>query len=210
MQFRQRPHRVGKRQSKWGRRLHAASQWGSRWAGLIGIITALVAAIGTWYQSGITRQHNELSVKPKLRFVHYFEGDGRRNGIYIANVGLGPAEVVGLKLLVAGQHYDLMEKGSHRAVLRAVKANLLCFAESQPVPSFHVQAGAGDLQPLFVSTNKTLFDGCPEKVALTLMHQPFDFEITYRSLYGRAVTEPHTVTIDQNALYSRRPVPEPR
>jgi hypothetical protein len=90
------------------------------------------------YQSGITRQHNELSVKPTLRFVPYLEGDGRRNGIYIANVGLGPAEVTGLKLVVAGQHYDLMEKGSHRTVLRTVKANLFCFAESQPVPGFYV------------------------------------------------------------------------
>jgi hypothetical protein len=208
MRPRWKPRRAGEPQSRWGRRLHAASQWGSRWAGLIGIVTALVATTGTWYQSGIARQHNELSVQPKLRFVPYIEGDGRRNGIYIANVGLGPAEVTGLKLVVAGQHYDLMNKGSHRGVLQAIQANLLCFAESQPVPGFHVKAG--DLEPLFVSANNALFNRCHQLVALALMNQPFEFELAYRSIYGRAFTQVQTVSLDKNAIYSRLPVPEPR
>jgi hypothetical protein len=195
-------------QSKWRHRIEILSQWGSRWAGLIGIVTALIAAIGTWYQGVITREHNELSVKPELRFVPYIGSDLRKSGIYITNVGLGPAKVIALRLKVAGQQYDLMQKGSQRAALRGINANLLCFTESQPVPEFHVKVG--DFEPLFISANKIPLNNCEESVAKTLMSQKFEFDIKYLSMYDREFPRYQEVVVDPDAYSSRWPTPGSR
>jgi hypothetical protein len=53
------------------------------------------------------RKHQQLSVKPNVRVVAYFEGQDRRNGIYITNVGLGPAIIKSVQIIDSTTTYQL-------------------------------------------------------------------------------------------------------
>lgn len=187
------------------RRLHLELQRWSiaarRWSGLIGIAVALVATLGTWYQGALMREHNRLSVAPRLRLVPYLEGEGRRNGLYLENVGLGPAELVALRVTTTERTYDLMQPGSQRAVLQGLHADLRCFAETQPEPGVYVKAGS--TEPLFVATAATAMPGCLWNVANTLMRHALEVEAEYRSMYLQSFTLRQRVRVDANAFTSR-------
>ena len=62
-----------------------------------------VAAAGIALWSGyLTRKHNRLSVRPRLRISHRFRGSTDYYGVRLINAGLGPAIVDGFSLSLDG------------------------------------------------------------------------------------------------------------
>lgn len=49
---------------------------------------SILAAVFTWQQLEIGREHNRLSVAPILHITPYLEGIGGKNGFYMTNEGL--------------------------------------------------------------------------------------------------------------------------
>jgi hypothetical protein len=59
------------------------------------VVAATALSVSVW-QAAITRRHNRLSVRPALFFLWYDSPD--RIGLYLRNVGLGPAQIHSLDL----------------------------------------------------------------------------------------------------------------
>lgn len=60
-------------------------------ASTIALVASILAVVFSWQQNNITKEHNRLSVKPILQLTPMVEGDNKRIGLYLSNVGLGPA-----------------------------------------------------------------------------------------------------------------------
>jgi hypothetical protein len=187
-----------------GRRLLALSNWGNRWSGLIGILVALVAVAGTWYSGLISREHNMLTLKPNIRFAHYLEGEGRKNGIYIFNLGLGPARLTKLSATINGDSYDLLGFGGQRTALKAMGAELYCFLDTPPEVGTILKVG--DEQPLFAKTNAKSPEACSFLVAIALMKQPIELNAEYLSHYDQKLSAHQIIEIDKRAFTDRIPV----
>ncbi len=188
-------------------RLARLSSWGRRWSGLIGIVVAAAAMAGTWYQGFISREHNELSVKPSLRITTYLEGEGGRTGMYLVNSGLGPGELLGLTVSVGDKMYDLLVPGEERRLIRDFGVNLLCFQDTQP------EAGSilkpTEEGPLLVITRAKILPSCDGAIALAFMTRSFEFDMKFQSLYGRVFQVKQAVQIDKRAFLDRLPLPKP-
>ncbi len=63
---------------------------------VMSFIVALCALFFTYYQTKATRKHNHLGVKPYLRFG--WTASDRDEGIWLKNVGLGPAIIKNLRI----------------------------------------------------------------------------------------------------------------
>ena len=69
-------------------------------------ISSLALAISLW-QGWALVEHNRLSVRPHVVSTPHLEGPGARNGLYIVNLGLGPALLGSASISVDGTAYDL-------------------------------------------------------------------------------------------------------
>lgn len=97
-------------------------------AAVLALCISVFAAFFAWKQVEVAQVHNRLSVAPLLHITPYAEGKTGRNGLYVANVGLGPAVITEFSV----KSLDFLASGfeSDRWSELLVKAgiNPLCFA----------------------------------------------------------------------------------
>jgi len=72
-------------------------------------IAALALLVSAWsaYQ---TRKHNRLSVRPRLHLFNALDANERRVGVGVRNVGLGPAQILSVRLYFDGTEFDQSEQ----------------------------------------------------------------------------------------------------
>lgn len=173
-----------------------------RYSGVANFLIAFSAMAATVYQGWLTREHNRLSVKPHIRFAPELEGKGKRNGLYIANVGLGPATLTALEIGVKGQRYNLLVPGGLRAAIKAMNVDLKCFSDIQPEVGTVLKAG--DFEPIIIPSGPVLEpDPCPAIVALTLMNQSIEVYAAYESFYEQKFETRQVIAVDKGALLER-------
>jgi hypothetical protein len=183
------------------RKLIPIADWLRLYSGFFGFVIAVLAMAGTWYQGVIAREHNELSVRPSIRFGHYFEGAGKRNGVYIENFGLGTARITQLSVRINSGTFNLLKTGGARDALRSMGADLYCFLDINPEVGTMLRAGA--TEPLLAGSMSPL---CHLQIARVLAKQPLELHVSYLSPYDKVIEErPQTILIDKGAFDERVP-----
>jgi hypothetical protein len=94
-------------------------------------VLAILVSCGALYvsssQYGVIARHYRLSVKPHVNVIFYLEGGSERNGISIANPGLGPAIIKALSVEVGGKSYSAEGKRLWQNVFRDLTLVPGCF-----------------------------------------------------------------------------------
>jgi hypothetical protein len=155
---------------------------------------ALIISIGALIVSSLeyraVRTHNRLSVKPHVVITFYLEGGGdERNGIYLANPGLGPAIMKALSVEVGGKSYDAMDKQVWKNIFRDLTIIPGCFRQGWAQAGSALKAGE-ELALLTITHAKPpIVDGhsCPIELLKFLKTEGLKVRMQYESMYG----EPH-------------------
>ena len=79
-------------------------------------------------QDAVVERHYRLSVKTHVNVIFYLEGRrDQKNGIYLANRGLGPAVIKAVSVEVGGKSYRASYKHPWRSALRDLNIIANCF-----------------------------------------------------------------------------------
>ncbi len=148
-------------------------------------ITAIglsVLALGTSLWLGwTTLEHNRLSVAPYLIGTPYLEGPDARNGLYLANIGPGPAIINHASISLDGKRHDLSHNVWEDALL-AVELEPMCFSKAWLPPKTAIKSGQEIM--LLAIANDRMELCLLENLKLLTEHQ-VQIHIEYESLYGK-------------------------
>lgn len=162
-------------------------------ASTIALIASILAVIFSWQQNSITKEHNRQSVKPILQLTPMAEGDGKRNGLFLSNVGLGPAIIKKFEVSTKNNNVSGFESDKWDSILTAANVKADCFATAWPTNNATVQVD-GEV-PLLSITNSDNHDKClPEMIGL-VGGDEIQVKITYQSIYGDTFVENATTAI---------------
>jgi hypothetical protein len=157
--------------------------WG--WLGRnAGPIIALAAAGFTWWQASIARNHNRLSVRPKLTLYAMTDNVGAGEGllqIELQNAGLGPAIVVGYRAWLDGNEMEASVPAVSSALRQFFRHHLYRVENVFSLKGYHA-IRPGDKITLL----RTIFsqrDGFTANDALDQARDRMTAEVEYESLY---------------------------
>jgi hypothetical protein len=179
------------------KRSHRIKRWFSTAAGRMGpwiAILAFIISIGSltiasWQYRAVTR-HYRLSVRPHVVITFPLEGGtGERNGIYLANPGLGPAIIKALSVEVGGKSYDAAEQRVWKNIFRDLGLVLGCFRQGWAPVGTAIKPG-DEIGLLTVTHAKPpVVDGrsCHIELLKFLRAEGLKVHMQYESMYG----EPH-------------------
>ncbi|WP_312244293.1 hypothetical protein [Stutzerimonas nitrititolerans] len=143
------------------------------------LVSVLALCISLW-QGVVAREHNRLSVSPKLIGTPALEGKGGKNGLYLSNVGLGPAIVQQAKLVVNEREFDFT-KNPWPEILSVVGVERLCFSTSWlPVGSTVKSQEVVSL----LSVTRADLGACYLEAMKLISGNEIAIEIKYESMYG--------------------------
>jgi hypothetical protein len=144
----------------------------------VGVVIALAALGLTVHQARLTRAHNRLSVRPVLDFGESFPA-GRRAGLRLRNVGLGPAEIISGVIWLDGRKRD---EPFGRLVIDALRGELSAAQRRPSAATFTPGAVlAKDYDAFLLSVDP--FDRAKDNEFVELIGR-LRIVITYASLYG--------------------------
>ena len=146
---------------------------------LLALLVALAAFAVAFWQGWLTRQHNRLSVRPRLSFVVSFGDHALPFGVHLVNNGVGPAFITDFSIVVDGK---VLSRPRYREWPEAWKTA----GFAPPHACFHffetgwaIPAG-GDFALLTVPANPT---GPREQSALIEAAKHLDLQVSYESAY---------------------------
>jgi hypothetical protein len=145
--------------------------------------------ISSLQYKAVTR-HHRLSVKPHVNVIFYLEGAlNQRNGIYIANPGLGPAIIKAVSVEMGGKSYSAVNKHTWRNVLHDLSIEPNCFKYRLLHPEGALKSGEEFELLTLTHANPPIVDGrhCQIELERLLMAEGLKVRIQYESMYG----EPH-------------------
>jgi hypothetical protein len=153
----------------------------------LALIISFGALIVSTLQYFVVRKHHRLSVRPHVVITFTLEGGtGEKNGIYLANPGLGPAIMKALSVEVGATSYDAMDKRVWRRVFRDLALVPGCFRQGWARPGNALKAG--EELPLLTIThaNPPVVDGqpCPIELLKFLKAEGLKIRMQYESMYG--------------------------
>jgi hypothetical protein len=151
-------------------------------AAVLALCISVAAALFAWEQVEVSRLHNRLSVAPILHVTPHAEGKSGRNGLYISNVGLGPALLKAFKVSSGSEVAQGFESDRWVELLAAADINPACFATGWPRSDTAIKAG--DELPLIFLTKSEGVDGCYGELVKLIGGNGVDISITYESVYG--------------------------
>lgn len=146
------------------------------------LLISVAAAIFAWEQVEISRVHNRLSVSPLLYITPYAEGNSGRNGVYVSNVGLGPAVIKEFSVKTQGVVARGFESDRWPEILTAANINPLCFATGWPKQNSAVKAG--DEIPILYITKAEGGNSCTKELIKLIGGSGVEISIGYESIYG--------------------------
>ena len=126
------------------------------------------------------RNHQRLSVKPNVRVVAYLEGQDLRNGIYITNVGLGPAIIKSVQIIDGTTTHQLPGLDPWPLILANMHLDSLCFLKGHPIPDSVIRPG--EELPFVAKTRAGRID-CDLPVASLVAKNSLRFKVAYESMY---------------------------
>ena len=109
-------------------------------------------------QNEAAERHNKVTVAPLIRVIPYAEGKGGRNGLFVSNVGLGPATISGFSATAGAINASGFEADHWPEILAAAGAIPMCFATGWPRAGSVVRAG--EELPLVYITRAEGFETC--------------------------------------------------
>ena len=144
----------------------------------LALVISIASAVFTWQQ---VDKHNHISVKPLLQITPYAEGKAGKNGIYLSNVGLGPAIISGFT--VASSTFEVSGFSSDRwvEILRAAQVDPMCFATGWPREGATIKAG--DELPLISLTKAGGAERCYAEMIKLMGGAGVKASIEYHSVY---------------------------
>jgi hypothetical protein len=175
---------------------------------------ALLASFGALYVSSsqygvVTRQyevverHYRLSVRPHVVITFTLEGGtGEKNGIYIANLGLGPAIVKALSVEVGGKSYDAMDRRVWRNIFRDLTIVPGCFRQGWAQPGNAWKPG-DEIGLLTVThANPPVVNGrsCHIELLKFLKIEGLKVRMQYESMYGESYEAIGESWIDKDTI----------
>lgn len=151
---------------------------------VLALFISVIAAVFSWQQVEVARVHNRLSVTPTLHITPYAEGKTGRNGLYVSNVGLGPAVIKEFSAKSGQVVASGFESDRWPELLAASNINPLCFATAWPRRESAVKAG--EELPLLFLTKADDGNSCYVEMIKLIGGRGVDVEIRYESLYGES------------------------
>lgn len=148
------------------------------------VLISIVAAIFSWRQVEIGREHNRLSVVPILQITPHLEGGSGRNGLFLSNDGLGPAIVTSFSVRAGGVVASGFGSDRWSEIFAATDANPSCFATAWPKGEATLRAGSEI--PLVYVTKAEGSEGCITELIKLVAGTPVEIEIDYKSIYSES------------------------
>ncbi|MFH7524075.1 hypothetical protein AB2J22_01915 [Aeromonas sp. A5] len=167
-------------------------------ASTIALVTSIMTVIFSWQQNNITKEHNRLSVKPILQLTPMVGGSDKRYGLYLSNVGFGPAIIKGFEVHTKNYSASGFESDQWDSVLGAANLKADCFATGWPKKNSTVKVD--EETPLLSITNSDMRDRCiPEMIGL-VGGDEVNVMITYESIYGDTYVEYASASIKSDTM----------
>ena len=142
---------------------------------------SVAAAAFSWWQVDISKTHNKISVSPLLTIETHIQGPGRKNGLYISNVGLWPAIITGISALSNDHTATGFSEDHWPAVLQAAGLDEICFGTNWPNERQPIRAG--DEIGLLTMTTAPGAESCLLQVMHLMSDKGLELEIKYESIY---------------------------
>jgi len=158
----------------------------------IALIVSLGALIVSSWQYSSQIEHNRLSVRPNVVVTYILEGGKKeRNGIYMANPGLGPAIIKAVSVDVGGKSYDATDKRVWRNVFRDLAIVPGCFRQGWVESGNTLKSGEewGLLTMTHADPPVVGEHACPIELLKFLKAEGLKVRVQYESMYG----EPYEV-----------------
>lgn len=153
-------------------------------------ISTLALGISLW-QGWALIEHNRLSVRPHVTGTPYLEGPGARNGLYLVNLGLGPAILDSATISFDGTDYDLSTDFWEDALV-AIGVEPVCFIRSWlPVGAAIVV----DQEIPLLATNGSNMPLCLHESLKLLTEHRIELTLEYGSLYGETLSGLETLEL---------------
>lgn len=152
-------------------------------ASLFAVVISGVALGLSWWQLEISREHNRISVQPVIAITPYLEGPSGRNGVFLANQGLGPAKLTSFNVTVNGQTFEGLGRNQWPEVIRKAGSEPSCFKHGWPVYSSVLKAGE---EEVLLAPSLANLPGCKAIAILFQLQKDVNIEIGYESFYGEA------------------------
>jgi hypothetical protein len=173
-------------------------------AAVLALFISIFAAVFSWQQVEVSRVHNRISVAPILHVTPYAEGKSGRNGLYVSNVGLGPALIKEFRASSGAFVAEGFESDRWIDILAAAKINPACFATGWPRLDSVVKAG--EELPLVHVTKADGADICYTEMIKLIGGTGVEVAVTYESVYGEQKRMSETSKVNSrsvNLLYQQ-------
>ncbi|MEW8625316.1 MAG: hypothetical protein AB2551_06155 [Candidatus Thiodiazotropha sp.] len=138
----------------------------------LSIIVAVSALVLTLHQIRATRNHNYLSVKPSLRFG--WSAGEKDDGIWIKNVGLGPAIITSFTII----------KNGNKLTIKDIEDQLFDIGFESRVTVIDTEAIIQKSEKYWIVRAKEIID-CGSNQEVFWNHlEGIKFKINYKSFYN--------------------------
>ena len=164
---------------------------------IIAVSIAFAALVVSLWQLNLSREHNKLSVRPKILITPYLEGPGGRNGLYIENSGLGPGTINSFEVATPAGNYSGFGRDRWAEILESNGLESFCFAKGWPDPEATLKEGE-KLALLEISNSKP--DGCYIKALEVFSQKEISLKIDYRSMYNEKFETSRNFNIESKEL----------
>lgn len=175
--------------------------------GLVVSITALFVSASTSYFANenlkTAQQHNKLSVEPLLRVTPMMAGDTGKNGLFVSNMGLGPAIVKNFSVVANDTMYDGFSEDHWPTILQSMGINPACFATGWPNLDSVVRPREEPLPLLYLSKVDSV---CMPEMVKLVGGKEIMIKFEYQTIYQERREETSTSKIKSksiDALYQR-------
>lgn len=146
---------------------------------VITLVLSISAFAVSWTQAISQKHYNNLAVRPHVAVIPNVGGEGQKNGLYLTNVGLGPAMLKNIRINVGGQKFEGFGSSPLSQALRAAGLNPLCFIRSWPNEGAWLKAG--DDYPL-MAQSRALMPQCGKEVLKLMTIADMTIEVEYEDL----------------------------
>ena len=164
---------------------------------ILAVFIAFAALVVSSLQLNLSREHNKLSVRPKILITPYLEGPGGRNGLYIENSGLGPGTINSFVVSAPSGTYSGFGKDRWAEILESNGLDSFCFAKGWPDPETTLKEGQ-KIALLEISKSKP--DGCYIKALEVFQKKEISLTINYHSMYKESFATSRDFNIESKEL----------
>ncbi len=163
----------------------------------LALIIAFIAVLVSMLQLHISREHNKLTVTPKILLTPYLEGKGGRNGIYIENSGLGPGVINSFQVTSPGGVYSGLGTDKWTEIFHKNNIESSCFKHGWPDPDATLKVGESIA---LIEMSKSAPNEC-YSIALNLFQRnDILINIGYQSLYNESFSVERNLSINSKKL----------